>query len=112
MSEWIDLPMVPRLPPSKDGTYRICTHEWINVKDRLPNENEFVLATDGKNTEKVRFMGVRNRLQNGKFFHGWFIGHFSGDYAGTFSSEPYSYNEYMDDCTHWMPLPEPPKDES
>lgn len=65
--------------------------KWISVKDELPEINEPILFT-GKNTFGNRYPAQK--------------GYFSGD-------EWYS-SGLIDNCsdgvTHWMPLPEPPKD--
>jgi hypothetical protein len=61
--------------------------EWINCSDRLPSENEKVLI----------------HLKSG---------HIETDYI----SNPKDGNLWSFVCkneiTHWMPLPEPPKDDS
>ena len=61
--------------------------EWISVNDRLPKEGEFVLCACRANIyEVLRFYG-----------NGW--GH-----------DP--MHDYMlGFVTHWMPLPEPPKED-
>ena len=58
--------------------------KWINVKDRLPEEDKYVLAW-----EKQGFTYC-DALKNGV----WRIGAKNGAIA-----------------THWMPLPEPPMEE-
>lgn len=61
---------------------------WISVKDRLPNPGERVLATDGA------FVGTAFTRANG-----WM--RYEGiDWQVISSSR----------VTHWMPLPEPPKE--
>lgn len=59
-------------------------NDWISVKDRLPEYDEPVFGYDGELAD----MGIVNYL-NGEFF-----------------------DLYGDDMnvTHWMPLPEPPKE--
>lgn len=69
--------------------------EWISVKDRLPEEDVSVLVFGSS---------------------GLFIG--SYDYGNKYmesywSSEKYKHIECTEDyepVTHWMPLPQPPKD--
>lgn len=65
-------------------------NEWISVKDRLPcgaDESEWVLVyADGA----INCMGYTNRG-----FSDW-----------TYAK---AHNIAIDDITHWMPLPEPPK---
>lgn len=60
---------------------------WISVKERLP-ENGSVLVTDGGRVWVARYTGC------GLF------------YAKGFHDE----NLYYFNITHWMPIPEPPKD--
>ena len=64
--------------------------EWISVEDELPKNSRFVLATDGH--------------------HSWLY------YAFVFETgEVQWFNAAADSekkgITHWMPLPEPPKEE-
>ncbi len=64
--------------------------EWISVKERLPKAGERVLATDG-----------------------YFVGEFFLNRRGQW--QQYIANNYLPmaafDILHWMPLPEPPKEE-
>ena len=55
--------------------------EWINVKDELPNpEDELILGHNGNYAFECNF------------------------------DDGYWCNIGGEDITHWMPLPEPPKD--
>lgn len=61
--------------------------KWIPVTERLPEENDVVLITDGYNT------------------------------GTAFLIDGYGWNSPFDDVntshiTHWMPLPKPPKEET
>ena len=58
-------------------------HGWISVKDRLPEQYSYVIAFTGLEVMEA-------------FYDGWRFG-------CTSKSHPIS-------VTHWMPLPEPPKD--
>lgn len=58
---------------------------WISVKDRLPDPNNFVLTID-----KLGFFYMDSVNKNGKW----------DEQDGGFNP-----------VTHWMPLPEPPKEE-
>ena len=64
--------------------------KWISVKERLPKAGERVLATDG-----------------------YFVGEFFLNRRGQW--QRYNVNNYLlmaaFDILHWMPLPEPPKEE-
>ena len=64
--------------------------KWISVYDQLPDYNMVVLVTDGED------VGTGYRYALGETgFMGWAI--------------PFADIE-EDDVSHWMPLPEPPKD--
>lgn len=68
-------------------------YQWISVKDRLPDESEIILA-------------VNNTLPYDQCIaqYGFFTG-------GKFYYD-YSINNEdieIENITHWMPLPEPPK---
>ena len=56
--------------------------KWISVKDQLPPINTLVLTFDGE------FIGIEERLHTGR----------DDDWSQSYS------------VTHWMPLPEPPKE--
>lgn len=67
--------------------------EWINVKDRLPDDMENVLVF----TEGCIDVG---HLTKGRFgLARW----------ETDSLDEWGDREILKDVTHWMPLPEPPK---
>ena len=63
--------------------------KWISVKEQLPHRHKFVIVYYGK------FRGV---IMSVMAWDGenWYDGSFNGD------------NEWI---THWMPLPEPPKED-
>ena len=64
--------------------------KWISVYDQLPDYNMVVLVTDGED------VGTGYRYALGETgFTGWAV--------------PFADIE-EDDVSHWMPLPEPPKD--
>lgn len=71
--------------------------EWISVEDRLPEENEQVLITDGSDV----FYAYKY------YYEGWdyqIAEDFDGE-EGVFSTNAMKEKH----VTHWMPLPEPPK---
>lgn len=59
-------------------------HEWISVRDRLPEQYAVVIVYDGEQVGEAEFNGVD---------FGW------------------TENEDLAFATHWMPFPEPPKEE-
>jgi hypothetical protein len=68
--------------------------EWISVKDRLPETYDLVLMTN---------------IESKHLEDHWVC-------AGSMNRKKVWYNQFQDnnsDCsvrvTHWMPLPEPPK---
>ena len=75
--------------------------DWISVEDRLPEDNvdgETVLAVvSGKPRENIELIGALMT-------------------AGYFTGEGWVINEYPEwenpTVTHWMPLPQPPKEET
>ena len=68
-----------------DNCQRVKVQHWINVKDRLPeNDDDVLLATSG---------GIGLGYYN-IYFDEW------TDYT----------NDDNNRVTHWMPLPEPPKE--
>jgi len=69
--------------------------EWISMKDRLPEEDKQVLtyAIQSKNIHDDGFP-----YQTGVYIRGrWLTDHFCE-------------SSFIENVTHWMPLPEPPKE--
>lgn len=73
-------------------------NEWISVKDRLPSQGKHVLAYSLDPLNK-----------------GCFRAYWSGDiYYPSWNCYPIGSNAsdgLVFDITHWMPLPEPPKED-
>jgi len=64
--------------------------EWISVKDGLPEDQRSVLTVNGHG--EIRIMGLwRKRGDEWTWVHNGHMMHYN-------------------DITHWMPLPEPPKE--
>lgn len=61
--------------------------EWISEKDRLPGENERIIGTNGFYVGEFTYVG--------------------GDYQWV-----YGLTNNPIYVTHWMPLPEPPKEDA
>ena len=70
--------------------------EWISVKDRLPENDDNVLVIVNGKYNNVTFVNAMMIAAFCDDEHVWFL------------------NEYPDfvhaNVTHWMPLPEPPKE--
>ena len=62
--------------------------EWINVKDRLPENGKIVLVSDGDRVVKGLISNIRISPHH---YGGWIL------------LEPLTMLE-----SHWMPLPKPP----
>jgi hypothetical protein len=67
--------------------------EWISVKDRLPVDGEYVLVYAKNGTRRYKIDSAIYCEE--KKYH-W-----------RFFDIPNYFGKYI---THWMPLPEPPKD--
>ena len=80
--------------------HSITTHEWISVKDRLPDNKEYdwVLA---QVVEDNGFMHIPTVMEYRQSKNDWFEETYGwlSDHNGAFT------------VTHWMPLPLPPKGE-
>lgn len=105
---------------------RVCDHNWhgwetcgnwipawISVKDRLPDEEEDVLLLVREVEYYGRYGGEKENVYR-DVFTGWRI---DDEWATTYchghrkleeESEHYPNCEHA--VTHWMPLPEPPKE--
>lgn len=67
--------------------------EWISVKDRLPPRYKKILVVNGHGYVNISA----------------FVKEFDGEW--TWLGLDGKYN-HINDITHWMPLPEPPKEDS
>jgi hypothetical protein len=72
--------------------------DWINVKDKLPRYNQDVIVFIS--TWRLYWCDLKNiavgcRLSTNSNGEQWYIK---------------GYNEGKSKVTHWMPLPEPPKE--
>lgn len=65
--------------------------EWISVEERLPEQSVEVLVYDFVDSMDVMFLEV-------------------DDDGYRFWADDNGYEYSIHDVTHWMPLPEPPKE--
>ena len=73
----------------------VTVQEWISVKDRLPEEGEYVLCV-------LKGFNYGGKIQVCKFVP-----------ADKFKDKPYfeHFRNGFPSVTHWMPIPQPPKGE-
>lgn len=73
----------------------VTVQEWISVKDKLPEEGEYVLCV-------LKGFNYGGKIQVCKFCP-----------ADKFKDKPYfeHFRNGFPSVTHWMPLPQPPKGE-
>lgn len=72
----------------------VTVQEWISAKDRLPEEGEYVLCV-------LKGFNYGGKIQVCKFVP-----------ADKFKDKPYfeHFRNGFPSVTHWMPLPQPPKE--
>ena len=73
--------------------------EWISVKDRLPELETGVLATDGEHIIACELLEIDPDIL--------VVGHNFGGYEWEWS---FGFEDFSK-ITHWMPLPDPPQAE-
>ncbi len=74
--------------------------EWISVNDRLPKIDETIILLDHYNQV---FPGCLSQWGNNKNLRDWYDME-AGEYLDPDLETPKTI------ITHWMPLPNPPKD--
>ena len=67
--------------------------EWISVKDKLPEKSGAVLVHSASGWMETVHYSATHKLFNA-YDH----------------NEKAEVEKYAIECTHWMPLPEPPKE--
>ena len=72
-------------------THGVTVQEWISVKDRVPEVGGYAVCIAKRNPFS-RFMPMVARIEK----NGWVNS---------------MTEQYISEVTHWMPLPEPPKEE-
>ena len=89
---------------NKDKVENHKANEWISVKDRLPEKDW--------EDNQMWFSKVVLAATGGSILYGSFEVY---KYNGTWEFASYDEDFEFDRCvtvTHWMPLPEPPKEEA
>jgi len=87
--------------------YKAATPQWISVKDRLPKVEEQVLVYGRASLQSARFVQpamLKKRLTYGEKLitdELWWDGYDIIGYDGE--------TDEIVEVTHWMPLPNPPK---
>lgn len=91
--------------------------KWISVKDRLPEHHDSILVCDNNKigSNKKKCMGVAVFVDSIKMNETlWKSGY--GNEAVDVKKHPYYFcsqevkQHTYNNVTHWIPLPEPPKD--
>ena len=80
----------------------IKRHKWISVKERLPEDDTDVLVVR-------KFLGVKGQVRPSTYVE---IASRIGDEWVAVSDEYKISRSKHTNPTHWMPLPEPPKEET
>ena len=86
----------------------VTVNEWISVDDRLPTEDGDYLTFETTFTCKFRYQRVRHFAKDLEKVDEY-------DFKGIKRAGWYAYDSEwgyyeVDDITHWMPLPQPPKE--
>ncbi len=92
------------------------TPKWISVNDRLPNDYGAVLVTWGNRNPEwyyahikdTPFVGVAHFYPKTKRWY-WYSA-VTEDYLSEYGDSEFDRVDKSIDITHWMPLPEPPKE--
>ena len=86
----------------------MSTNEWISVKDRLPCEGgDYICARNRFScSEVVAFCSGDEDLDNAR----WFDSESTSSFYAVTKERRDALKDYGK-VTHWMPLPEPPKDQ-
>ena len=75
-------------PEFENDLDQLINSQWINIKDELPKNDDYVLAADSCAIEIAYY----NR------------------YDDIWYADEFVNSEWIDKITHWQPLPKPPKE--
>lgn len=91
MPDWGGLPMVAKKYFIKGAEWQAKQSSWINVKERLPKENEMVLC---------------RMVSNGAIVSGYIVVE-AGKPPRVATSGNFEFEDYGDyECDMWMPIPD------
>lgn len=87
----------------------VTVQQWIPVTERLPEDDKHIHFYDDGRLKfasvlvfsKDRGVGAANRLT---------VNRVGTEYLDQFATNGWIWSVGRDDTTHWMPLPEPPKE--
>ncbi|MBO7670359.1 MAG: DUF551 domain-containing protein [Oscillospiraceae bacterium] len=87
---------------AEEAAAKACTPRWISVEERLPEEEESVFVVR-------KFLGVKGQVPPSTYTE---IAYRIGDRWVADSDEYKIARHRHTDPLYWMPLPEPPKEET
>ena len=99
--------VVPVLANQLASSSKYLASKWVPVTERLPEEDGQYLVFEkgsyGNQTRTLRFAKDGRKVDKYDFHRGWKnVWHYYDSEWGHIT---------VDDVTHWMPLPQPPKGE-
>lgn len=90
--------------------YQAAAPQWINVKDRLPELKEQVLVYGRASMQRIRLVQPAVLKKNYSYAHNPLASEFEWE-----GFDIIGHDGEVDDVvevTHWMPLPNPPTEDS
>lgn len=88
--------------------------EWISVKDRLPENIEPVNIVWVNNDPETYYSSIKGKAFTGTgYYHNgkwWWYSCVCEDYLCEYGNSPSDEVDDAIEITHWIPLPEPPKE--
>ena len=88
--------------------------EWISVKDRLPDDLQEVIVTFKNHCPEYYYLHIKDKpltgvcvYHRGKWY--WYS-QFTTDVLAEYGRHDIDKVDENIEITHWMPLPDPPKE--